>query len=129
MSVLTQVKMDPIQFNILLTPSLIISSKSHCMINVQGMLFKMVCRIILGEASPIPADLYGFIDAPYNLRDPMLIQITYNETRFYGFNSFRIAGATLKLSYSLATPKVRLQTYVFPANVAHVSVARYDVLI
>ena len=81
---------------------------------------QMVFKIILGDAPPIPADFYAFIDVPYNLRDPMLIQNMY-ETRFYGFNSLRIAGASLwnKLPSSLkvcdspAMLKERLQSYVF----------------
>lgn len=81
---------------------------------------KMVFKIIAGEAPPMSADFFVFNNVPYNLRDPMLLQHMY-KTKFYGFNSLRIAGASmwnklpssLKLCMSEATLKESLRSHVF----------------
>ena len=55
---------------------------------------QMVFKILHGDAPPLQADFFTYINAPYNLREPMLYQHMFN-TQSYGFNSLRVGGASL----------------------------------
>ena len=55
---------------------------------------QIIFKIIHGDAPPLSAEFFTFIDVPYSMRDKMLHQDMY-KTCTYGFNSLRIAGASL----------------------------------